>query len=328
MILSAVRSRHSRPVGEQQGREFGMDSINYNLTGTVFDLQRFSLHDGPGIRTIVFLKGCPLSCRWCSNPESQNVKPVMMYKQDDCLHCGRCMTACKRGAISPDNKTWVDRELCSGCGECANACPAGALVLKGKTMSVQQVIRELKKDATTYRRSGGGITLSGGEPLVQYEFASELLQACKGQGWNTAIETTGIGSADAIEKVIPHVDTVLLDLKHMDAGQHKKYTGGSNEPVLKNAPRISRLSRTVVRVPVIPEFNHSAEDIGAIADFARSLTGVRTIHLLPYHSFGENKYGLLGQDYSLKHVKPLAPEDLAECRAVVEGYGFQCVIGG
>ena len=280
-----------------------MDSINYNLMGTVFDIQRFSLHDGPGIRTIVFLKGCPLSCQWCSNPESQSIKPVIMYKEDDCLHCGRC-----RGAISPENKTWINRELCSGCGECVNACPAGALVLKGKTMSIQQVIRELKKDATTYRRSGGGITLSGGEPLMQYEFASELLQACKGQGWNTAIETTGVGSREAIEKVIPYVDTVLL--------------------VIKNAPEICKISNTVIRVPVIPGFNYSVEDIKAIAEFARTLVGIRTIHLLPYHSFGENKYGLLGQDYTLKQIKPLAPEDLEECKAVVESYGFQCIIGG
>ena len=305
-----------------------MDSINYNLTGTVFDIQRFSLHDGPGIRTIVFLKGCPLSCQWCSNPESQSVKPVIMYKESDCLHCGRCMTACKRGAISPDNKHWIDRELCSGCGECANACPAGALVLKGKTMSIQQVVRELKKDATTYRRSGGGITLSGGEPLVQYEFASELLQACKGQGWNTAIETTGIGSAEAIEKVIPYVDTVLLDIKHMDGEKHKRFAGGTNEMVLRNAPRISQISNTVVRVPVIPGFNYSVDEIKAIAEYAKTLMGIRTIHLLPYHSFGENKYGLMGKDYLLKEIEPLHPEDLQECKAAVESYGFQCVIGG
>lgn len=305
-----------------------MDSINYNLTGTVFDIQRFSLHDGPGIRTIVFLKGCPLSCQWCSNPESQNVKPVIMFKKADCLHCGRCITACKRGAISPDNKNWINRDVCSGCGECANACPAGALVLKGKTMSIQQVIRELKKDATTYRRSGGGITLSGGEPLVQYEFASQLLQACKGQGWSTAIETTGIGSAEAIEKVIPYVDTVLLDIKHMDEEQHKKYTGGSNELVFKRAPRICQISNTVIRVPVIPGFNYSVDAIKKIAEYARTLAGIRSIHLLPYHSFGENKYDLMGKDYLLKDVKPLHPEDLEECKAAVESCGLQCVIGG
>ena len=150
-------------------------------------------------------------------------------------------------------------------------CMSGRrLVLKGKTMSIQQVIRELKKDATTYRRSGGGITLSGGEPLMQYEFASELLQACKGQGWNTAIETTGVGSREAIEKVIPYVDTVLLDIKHMDGEQHKKFTGVSNDLVIKNAPEICKISNTVIRVPVIPGFNYSVEDIKAIAEFART----------------------------------------------------------
>ena len=305
-----------------------MDSINYNASGTVFDIQRFSLHDGPGIRTIVFLKGCPLSCKWCSNPESQNMKPVIMYKKNECLHCGRCINACSRKAISFENKTFIDRSICTGCGECANACPAGALVVKGKTMTVQQLIRELKKDATTYRRSGGGITLSGGEPLVQYEFAAELLRACKAQGWDTAIETTGAGITEAVEKVIPYVDTVLLDIKHMDGEQHKKFTGVSNDLVIKNAPEICKISNTVIRVPVIPGFNYSVEDIKAIAEFARTLVGIRTIHLLPYHSFGENKYGLLGQDYTLKQIKPLAPEDLEECKAVVESYGFQCIIGG
>lgn len=305
-----------------------MDSINYNASGTVFDIQRFSLHDGPGIRTIVFLKGCPLSCKWCSNPESQNMKPVIMYKKNECLHCGRCINACSRKAISFENKTFIDRSICTGCGECANACPAGALVVKGKTMTVQQLIRELKKDATTYRRSGGGITLSGGEPLVQYEFAAELLRACKAQGWDTAIETTGAGITEAVEKVIPYVDTVLLDIKHLDTEKHKKFTGIGNEQILKNAARISQISSTVVRVPVIPGFNYSEEEIRAITEFAKMMRGVRTIHLLPYHTFGENKYDLLGRDYALADIKPLKPEELEHLKTMVEREGFQCIIGG
>ena len=305
-----------------------MDSINYNASGTVFDIQRFSLHDGPGIRTIVFLKGCPLSCKWCSNPESQNMKPVIMYKKNECLHCGRCINACSRKAISFENKTFIDRSICTGCGECANACPAGALVVKGKTMTVQQLIRELKKDATTYRRSGGGITLSGGEPLVQYEFAAELLRACKAQGWDTAIETTGAGITEAVEKVIPYVDTVLLDIKHLDTEKHKKFTGIGNEQILKNAARISQISSTVVRVPVIPGFNYSEEEIRAITEFAKMLRGMRTIHLLPYHTFGENKYDLLGRDYALADIKPLKPEELEHLKTMVEREGFQCIIGG
>ena len=305
-----------------------MDSINYNASGTVFDIQRFSLHDGPGIRTIVFLKGCPLSCKWCSNPESQNMKPVIMYKKNECLHCGRCINACSRKAISFENKTFIDRSICTGCGECANACPAGALVVKGKTMTVQQLIRELKKDATTYRRSGGGITLSGGEPLVQYEFAAELLRACKAQGWDTAIETTGAGITEAVEKVIPYVDTVLLDIKHLDTEKHKKFTGIGNEQILKNAARISQISSTVVRVPVIPGFNYSEEEIRAITEFAKTLRGMRTIHLRPYHTFGENKYDLLGRDYALADIKPLKPEELEHLKTMVEREGFQCIIGG
>ena len=305
-----------------------MDSINYNMTGTVFDMQRFSLHDGPGIRTIVFLKGCPLHCRWCSNPESQNSSPIVMYKKSDCFKCGRCISVCKVGAISFDNETHINREKCTGCGECTNVCPSGALVLKGKTITIQQAIKELKKDATIFRRSGGGVTLSGGEPLVQHDFASQLLLACKSQGWSTAIETTGFGSSEAIEKVIPYVDTVLLDIKHIDPYTHKKFTGISNEVILKNAKRISQITKTVVRVPIIPGFNYSYKDIEDIAKFVKTLNNVDTIHLLPYHTFGENKYDLLGIEYTLDGLKRLSKEDLNEHKKIVESYGIKCIIGG
>ena len=194
-------------------------------------------------------------------------------------------------------------------------------------MTVQQLIRELKKDATTYRRSGGGITLSGGEPLVQHEFASELLRACKAQGWDTAIETTGAGLSEAVEQVIPYVDTVLLDIKHLDTGKHKQFTGIGNEQILKNAARISQISNTVVRVPVIPGFNYSEQEIRAIAEFAKIAAGSEDDSLLPYHTFGENKYDLLGRDYELADIKPLKPEELEPFKAMVEKEGFQCIIG-
>ena len=305
-----------------------MDSINYNAVGLVFNIQRFSIHDGPGIRTIVFLKGCPLSCRWCSNPEGQLLRPVVTYEEARCVHCGKCMKACRHGAISPKNKGLINRDLCVGCGECANACPTGALTLKGTKMTVQQVIRELKKDATNYRRSGGGITVSGGEPLVQHAFAREILKASKEQGWNTAIETTAYASEKVIREVMPYVDLALMDVKSMDPAIHQKFTGVSNETILKNAPLVASLTQTIVRVPTIPGVNASKEEILKICRFAKTLPGVRTIHLLPYHTYGENKYSLLGRSYPMEGTKKLTPEEVSSLEAVVTGEGFECVIGG
>lgn len=305
-----------------------MDNINYGMDGLVFDIQRYSIHDGPGIRTIVFLKGCPLSCRWCSNPESQELKPSIMYQKSNCIHCGKCISACKRGAISPNNKGFINRELCTACGECVNVCLASALTLKGKKMTVEQVIKELKKDAINYRRSGGGITLSGGEPLVQSVFAQEIFKACKAQGWHTAIETTGYARPEVIEKVFPYVDLVLMDIKNINSDVHKKGTGVSNEIILKNAKRISEITKIVVRVPVIPRFNSSLESILEISKFAKTLNGIDTIHLLPYHTYGENKYELLGKSYLMKEFQSLSEDKIDTLKDIVQGQGLKCVIGG
>lgn len=305
-----------------------MVSIDYNKTGIVFDIQRFSIHDGPGIRTIVFLKGCPLSCLWCCNPESQKLKPVIMFQASNCIHCGRCISACKQGAINPANKGLIDRELCIGCGECANVCPASALVLKGKTMTVEQVILELKKDAISYRRSGGGITISGGEALVQSEFTTELLKACKAQGWHTAIETTGYSNSSAIERIFPYIDLALLDIKAMSSEIHQKYTGVKNDVVLKNAVRISEITETVIRVPTIPSVNATVEEFNKICSFAKTLHDIKTIHILPYHTYGENKYELLNKDYLMKDIRSLNPDEIELLKTVVESHNFECVIGG
>lgn len=305
-----------------------MDTINYSMEGLVFDIQRFSIHDGPGIRTIVFLKGCPLSCRWCSNPESQKLKPSIMYQSMNCIHCGRCISACPNGAISSNNKWFINRDICTACGECTKVCPTGALTLKGKKMTVEQVIKELKKDATNYRRSNGGITLSGGEPLVQSDFTKEILKACKGQGWHTAIETTGYASSEIIEEVFPYIDLALMDIKIIDSNVHKKYTGVSNKLILDNAHKISKITKVVVRVPVIPEFNSKEEDILEICKFVNSLNKIDTIHLLPYHTYGENKYELLGRDYFMKGLKSLDKEKIDSLKCVVESQNLKCIIGG
>lgn len=305
-----------------------MDTINYRIEGNIFDIQRFSIHDGPGIRTIVFLKGCPLSCLWCSNPESQKLKPALMYQPMNCIHCGKCVSACKIKAINPKNKEFIDRNTCTSCGECVNVCPTGALTIKGKKMTVEQVIKELKKDAIFYRRSGGGITLSGGEPLVQSAFVKELLKACKAQGWHTAIETTAYANTEVIESVFPYIDLTLMDIKSTNSLLHKKYTGVSNEIIIDNAKLVSKITKMVVRVPLIPGFNSSEEDILEICNIVKTLNNVNTIHLLPYHTYGENKYDLLGREYLMKEIKPLNNKEIERLQEIIGGQGIKCVIGG
>lgn len=305
-----------------------MNEINYKTEGVVFDIQRFSIHDGPGIRTIVFLKGCPLSCRWCCNPESQNPHPVLMYQQSSCLHCGKCINVCEVGAISVDNPRFVDRDRCVACGKCADVCPAGALTMKGRKMTVWEVMQVLQKDATTYRRSGGGITLSGGEPLMQSGFAVELLKACHEKGWHTAMETTGFAPKESVERVMPWLDLVLMDIKSPFTEVHEKNTGVPNAKILENAVRISNITKTVVRVPTIPGVNADPESIAEIAKIAKTMHNVDTIHILPYHTYGENKYDLLGTDYPMGDTPPLPLEEAEKLKNVVEAAGLQCVIGG
>ena len=304
------------------------ESSIYSTSGLVFDIQRFSVHDGPGVRTNVFLKGCPLSCSWCCNPESQMLKPVITYQKTRCIHCGKCVKACKQGAINKNNKGFIDRSLCIGCGDCAKVCLPEALVLKGEKMTVQEVMAEAKKDASSYRHSGGGLTVTGGEPLVQSDFTKSLLEAALEQGWNTAIETTAFADSSVIDKVMPYVSLALLDIKSMDPEIHKKYTGVSNELILKNAVRIAQTTKTVVRVPTIPGVNATEESIAAICEFVKTLRDVVTVHLLPYHTYGQNKYELLGREYPMKDVKVLSPDNIQMLKAVVEKHGLECIIGG
>ncbi len=343
-----------------------MSQIHYDREGVVFDIQRYSIHDGPGIRTIVFLKGCPLSCRWCCNPESQNsegagpspnptqaadwppggarpaggareadcreayriLNPVLMYQPSKCLKCGKCVEVCGVKALSFKNPDFVDRSRCVGCGKCADVCPTQALTLKGRRMSVWAVMKELRKDATHYRRSGGGITLSGGEPLVQSEFAKDLLKACREQGWSTAMETTGYADPAVINDVMPLVDHALVDIKAIDPRVHEANTGVHNRRILENALRIASLTQTVVRVPVVPGVNADPQSIAAIGRFAKLMPGVDTVHLLPYHTFGENKYDLLNRPYPMGATQPLSKQDMAPLVKVIEELGLSCMIGG
>lgn len=305
-----------------------MEKIEYDLEGTVFNIQRYSLHDGPGIRTIPFLKGCPLACKWCSNPESQKPQPEIMYQKSNCIHCGKCFEACRYGALSKENPYMVDRDRCVACGACAEVCPTNALVLKGKKMTVWEVIHELQKDENIYRRSDGGITLSGGESLSQPKFTRELLRACKERGWHTAIETTGMTTKEIIESVMPFVDLALTDIKIIDPSIHKNVTGVDNQIILENVIRISNLTKTIVRIPVIPNVNDNIEAIREIAEFTKLMKNINEIHLLPYHNFGENKYNLLGRIYPLHGVKELPKDKINLLKQEIEKFDIACQIGG
>ncbi|BAQ67711.1 [pyruvate formate-lyase]-activating enzyme [Rhodovulum sulfidophilum] len=305
-----------------------MTDIDYSCEGTVFDIQRYSIHDGPGLRTIVFLKGCPLRCRWCSNPESQNPEPELFFRSSSCIKCGQCVPVCPTQALAPTNPGFVDRSKCVECGTCTTVCPTQALSMSGKKMSVTQVMQELRKDAIHYRRSGGGVTLSGGEPLFQHEFAKQLLMACHEQGWNTAMETTGYTTREIVRDVIPHVDHVLLDMKSIDPDAHVANTGVDNRIILENALCISALTHTVVRVPVVPGVNDSIEAAEAVARFAKLMRDVDTVHLLPYHSYGENKYSLLGRSYPMGDTPNMKPETVTPLVEAIESFGLTCVVGG
>ena len=264
-------------------------------TGLVFDIQRFCLHDGPGIRTTVFLKGCTLRCRWCHNPESIAPGPELYFWSQRCIKCGACARACTRRAIALDRPRRIRRRLCDACGECARVCPVSALEMIGRPMTVDQVLAAVLRDEPFYRTSDGGVTLSGGEPLAQPEFALELTRACRAHALHVALDTAGNVPQDIFAAAAPEADLVLLDLKHPDAQVHRRFTGASNQCVLHNLALLARSGRPfVVRVPVIPGFNDSRETLLALAQLAAE-SNAAELNLLPYHPLGDAKRRRLGR---------------------------------
>ncbi len=256
------------------------------VSGRIFDVQKFSVHDGPGVRTIVFLKGCFLRCKWCCNPESQS------YDIQTMMQNGKEKTI-------------------------------------GRDVTVEEVINIVKQDMPYYRRSGGGMTLSGGEMLCQSDFAYALLRTAKENAINTAVETTGFAPYEKIEKLLPYIDTVLMDIKHINSAKHQAFTSQPNERILENAVKIAQnAKKLIIRVPVIPTFNDTEEEIAAIAQFASGLRGVREIHLLPYHRFGKDKYDGLGREYGMGDLPSPTEAHMQTLKAVAERYGLTCQIGG
>lgn len=265
--------------------------------GIVFNLQRYSIHDGPGIRTTVFLKGCRLRCFWCQNPESQKKKPEIFLNKSRCTLCNRCVAACLSGAsrLLDSVSVIIDRSKCIGCGKCVEACPNGARTLMGRYLTVDEVMHEVLRDRRFYENSGGGVTLSGGEPADQPQYALALLRACKDIGLHTVIDTCGYVSWSTMEKLLKYVDLVLFDIKHMDSRKHREATGKLNDMILENARRVARCKPMKVRVPVVPGFNNSAEEIRTIARFVKEELGSVEMDLLPYNKLGESKYEFLGR---------------------------------
>lgn len=304
--------------------------INTEKGGMIFDIQRFSVHDGPGIRTIVFFKGCQLRCEWCCNPESQKFHKQLMVSSKNCIRCRNCQQECPVDAISFNPELTIDRDKCTDCGKCEVECFSEALTMSGKEMSITELIKELRKDEIHFRKSNGGITLSGGEVLAQPEFATELLKACQEEGWHTAIETSGFTRPENLEKVLQYVDLVLLDIKHIDNLKHKKFVGQSNDLILKNAKLIADFPNVSlsIRIPIIPGFNDTPQEIAEIALIALRLGTVTQVHLLPYHGFGSNKYTFL--DYTDKAVSLRTPsnEKMEILKELVEAIGLTCIIGG
>jgi len=293
-------------------------------TGTVFNIQRYSIHDGPGIRTTVFLKGCPLNCWWCQNPESQLSGREMVFWEDRCIGCGACSTICPSGAIQIKNGIPVtEKEKCILCGKCIEKCPALAREMIGKKITAEEIIKEVEKDLVFYEESGGGVTFSGGEPLEQPEFLEELLNACQKKKIHTAVDTSGYVSWEILNKISSKVDLFLYDLKIMDSKRHKKYTGVSNELILENLKKLSSVHNNIfVRFPVIPGINDDYQNIKEMGEFLSSLK-VTQVNLLPYHYIGVDKYRRLGRTYKLATTQPPSEEKLSEISAILEKFNLK-----
>ncbi|MFK5953873.1 MAG: glycyl-radical enzyme activating protein [Desulfobacterium sp.] len=298
-----------------------MDSLPI---GTIFDIKRYAIHDGPGIRTTVFLKGCPIRCLWCANPESQAFQPELTYIKTECIGCGICQKECPNDAISLVNQEpIVDPVKCDICGRCAESCPGEALQVMGRAVTISELYKEVATDRPFWDRSGGGVTFSGGEPLAQFDFVLAFLKICKDRHVSTAIETCLHIAREKIEAVIPFVDHVICDLKIMDSKRHKAYTGVSNTLIKENIKALLKSNTDVlVRMPLIPGVNDdqgNLEAMGAFLDVCRKGT---QMELLPYHRMGESKYLRMKKEYKMSHILPPSKKEMERAKGVLNRFGI------
>lgn len=290
----------------------------------VFDLQRFALHDGPGIRTTVFLKGCPLNCIWCHNPESKKTKPQLRYLEKKCAGCRKCEAVCEHGvhSFTEDGKHEIAFDRCTACGICVKQCPGGALSIYGKEMTVEEILSVVRKDKDFYERSGGGLTVSGGEPMMQPEGTLELLKAAKAENIPVCLDTSGQAGIEQYKKVAPYVDLFLYDYKITDPEKHRRYTGSGNEQILKNLDWLCRSgARVILRCPIIPGINDEISDYQAIADLSNQYRAIEEVHLMTYHDMAKGKVTQIGERYALPEVKTVGDEEKYRIYSRVEACG-------
>lgn len=300
-------------------------------SGWIFDVKRFSIHDGPGIRTTVFLKGCPLRCLWCDNPESQQIEPQILFWKDRCLGCDACLDACPQSAIAVDarGRKTVLSDRCDLCGACLEACYAEALEQVGCLVTVEEIVSLVEADAPFYEQSGGGMTLSGGEPLAQPAFSRRLLEESRRRGIHTAVETCGHAPWEVWETLLPHLDLILYDLKTVDAAKHRRLTGLSNQLILENLRRLAQADgHVIIRRPVIPGCNDDPQGMHALARLVKKLNRVDEVHLLPYHRLGESKYQQLDREYPMGDQPSLGETDVEALRDILISYDLKVKIGG
>jgi pyruvate formate lyase activating enzyme len=296
-------------------------SVKMTSIGRIFDIKKFSINDGPGIRTTVFLQGCPLACPWCHNPEGRSSTPVLMYRANRCAGCGECAAVCPNNAIHLNGSVSTDRMLCTVCGDCVEACYNGAREISGRESSVADVLADVERDRPFYEQSGGGVTFSGGEPLLQPQFLGEILSGCKARGLHTVVDTSAYAPWEVLDNLRQNVDLFLIDLKLMDNARHQAAVGVSNRQIIDNLKRLTAAGHPVyVRIPLIPGINDDAENLRQSGEFLATLPAVTGVELMGYHEIGLAKYDALGLPYPLRGTRPPSAEQMQQAAAIVNEY--------